>query len=151
MENRIYQTEEHNVGDDPLASLRPPVGWNPDSDQAWKRLVERGEAGSSTSKARLTVIGIALIAAGSILFFLPWHRVWSPDSKRAEPVVTESQTGPVYTEGVVPTPVVKIQVIPDSQPLSPALPGGGVPELLRIFSDLVACFRWECRPVSAAE
>jgi TonB family protein len=120
MENPIYQTDEGLQKEDPLAGLNPPVDWTPDTDRAWKHLLERRESASRTLKSRLSLTGIVLIAAGSILFILPWYILRSPDSKRSEPVAAISSVGPVSPNPKDPVTVVEVKVSQDPETRLPA-------------------------------
>src|SRR5262245_13276391 len=67
-----------------LASLTPPAHWQPRTERAFERVMQRQSNGAQQKWVRLSMTGVALTSAAIILVMLQWSTLWTPKSD--EPV-----------------------------------------------------------------
>lgn len=78
MDNRTSNNDEKWV-EERIARLSPPLGWKPDADKAFERMIrQRGTPTSTPRVLRLSLAGATIAAIGVIVALLPWPMLWTP-------------------------------------------------------------------------
>src|SRR5262245_43550003 len=107
MANQISNESEDRWVNERLASLAPPAQWQPDTDRAFERVMQRRARGGQHKRLRLSMIGVAF-ASAVILVALPWNTLQTP--KTEEPV---NNTPSVQArQDSVPAFAAEINVVP---------------------------------------
>jgi TonB family protein len=81
MDNQTYKNAESRWVEERIASLAPPLEWKPDAAHALERVMQGTQPALSRRWLPLSMVGAILAATAFVLVLLPWHVLWTPESR----------------------------------------------------------------------
>jgi TonB family protein len=108
MDSPTYKNDENRWIEERIANLKPPAGFEPDTDRALERLVARRQPGFGSRRVQLLMAAAVVGAAGFVIALLPWQVLLKPEAGvNVSAVQAQQSKEPATTPAGIPAlPIV---------------------------------------------